>query len=257
MLEGHVLPSSDEAARDSIPYTIVGETPHTPGRCLLLELPTELRSQIFKYVLPYTVYYAGNGICWIGGTTTLLAVSNSVHDEAAHIMYSQAIFVLYVLWDCTVFRCQNFLASGVLSHRLYAFPGKIGSKYLQLLRSVEVDVEIPDHRTRLVKHGLSSVARLKQGLGDQMESLCNILRGVPNLQRLCVHYSDQGRRFSTDLENSTFRDILGPILEAFPDVTVDFDEIASNCTHHRAPHNPTHIGSTNYDSDVQEEDAQS
>ncbi|KAI4176977.1 MAG: hypothetical protein LQ346_007747 [Caloplaca aetnensis] len=232
MLEGHVLPNNHEAAHDPVIQTVVGETPNTAGRCLLLELPAELRSDIFRYVLPYTFYFGQTGICWRKGTTTLLAVSRSVHDEAAHIMYGQASFILDVLWDCTVFECQRFAPNGIVYRRFYAFPEKIGFKYLRLLRSIEVDVEVPDGRTQLVRQGLSSVAGLKQGVGDQIKSLCKILRNIPNLQRLCVHYYGPARNSSTEKAEAslTSQDILGPLLEAFPDVRISYDETAIKCT---------------------------
>ncbi|KAL8646231.1 MAG: hypothetical protein Q9210_006257 [Variospora velana] len=150
-----------------------------PDPCLLLHLPAEIRSMIFEYVLPTTLVSERKGLRWKKGTTNVLAISKKVHDEAAHIMYSQSTFGLKLHRDCII---HGFHEIG--NNPILPFPEAIGQRYIPLLQYVEVRV-IFDTYAVLMEEGVTGPT--VRGLRGQVEALCGILRRLPTLKRLCVH----------------------------------------------------------------------
>lgn len=199
-----------------------------PGCCLLLELPVEIRSMIFEYVLPTTFLHQDAGLCWSKGTTDLLAVSRKIHDEAAHVLYGQSTFVLDVRWDCII---QSYQELNL--RRIFPFPETIGPRYIPLLQYLEVNISF-DSLTTLMKQGVSNPTGLAQGLRGQVEALCGILRNDSTLKRLCVHLQDEmgDERITPKARSEMNEMILKPFFENFPGVLVTLsDEEASQYAH--------------------------
>ncbi|KAL9008599.1 MAG: hypothetical protein Q9173_006291 [Seirophora scorigena] len=200
----------------------------SPGRCLLLELPAEIRSMIFEYVLPTTFLHQDAGLRWKKGTTDLLAVSRKIHDEAAHVLYGQSTFVLDVRWDCII---QSYHELNLM--RIYPFPEAIGPRYVPLLQYLEVIISF-DKITASMKQGVSDPTGLTQGLRGQVEALCGILRNDSTLKQLCVHLQDEmdDERITPEARSEMNETILKPFFENFPGVLVTLsDEEASQYAH--------------------------
>lgn len=185
------------------PESTLSNEHRTSDRCLLLELPAELRAHIFQHVLPHTVYHASKGICWIKGTTTLLAVSRQIHDEAAHIMYSRSTFEINIIWDCIYFDCQWLLPNGLAPCSKLAFPERISHQYIPLIQNLGISIGVPDNYTRMInKYNHSN------GLRSQVESLCHVLRLMPSMKELSIHILD-GR----NKPSKSYEEILEPLYD--------------------------------------------
>lgn len=160
------------------------------GRCVLLELPVELRSEIYKYVLPRTINNGSRDICWIKGTTALLAVSKQIHEEASRLMYGTATFLINIVWDCTTFECRCILASGLTPSRAYAFPDRLSPRYLSFIHNFKINIHLCDSYFGMVKYNYSNHLGLTNGLRDQVESFCTTISIFSNVQWLHVHFQD-------------------------------------------------------------------
>lgn len=178
-----------------------------PDRCRLLELPAEIRSEIFNYVLPETMNHGSKGLCWIKGTTALLAVSKQIHDEASYQMYSTATFLLNTVWDCTTFECRCLLPSGLTPIRTYAFPDKLSPRYTQFIQDFKIKIHLCDSYSGMIKFNHGNLKGLFRGLRDQVESFCATLRNLTNLKRIHISFQD-GNRYSRKADET----ILEPFL---------------------------------------------
>lgn len=156
--------------------------------CRLLSLPTELRTQIFLYVLPGSLHHGFISPCWIKGTTALLQTSTRLHDEAARLMYGQATFHLNLVWDCTTFFYQWLLPSGSTHQRLYPFPDFVRQQYLFYMKNFKITVHnvytatpcfIKQHSTGLTL-----------GVRNQLDSLYQVLKSLPAIRTLHLHFHD-------------------------------------------------------------------
>ncbi|KAL8678841.1 MAG: hypothetical protein Q9186_004824 [Xanthomendoza sp. 1 TL-2023] len=163
-------------------------TVHTAsGRCRLLELPLELRTEIIHYVLPTCIDHAFVGPCWIKGTTAILRTSKRLHDEAAQLMYSQATFLINVVWDCTTFVCQWLLSPSSTRQKQYAFPDVFGKHYFSCMKRFKVVIDKMD---TYFGYSKNHTAGLSLGVREQLVSLGPILKAVPEISRLHLHFHD-------------------------------------------------------------------
>ena len=113
------------------------------SKCHLLSLPLELRQHIYLYLLPSTISVLdrdNDSIVWHRGATTFLATCRQVHEEAAFLLYSTNVFVLSVVWDCTVFEYQWVLPSSLRPRRRIAFPEAFPARYIPYMRRFHVHV---------------------------------------------------------------------------------------------------------------------
>ncbi|KAL8730114.1 MAG: hypothetical protein Q9166_004313 [cf. Caloplaca sp. 2 TL-2023] len=174
---------------------LLGSESTTTNRCQLLELPPELRAEIFGYVLPITVNHGFKGPCWIKGTTALLRTSKQIHNEAAQLMYSRATFVINLVWDCTTFACQCLLPSDSFLRKDYAFPDFFRKEYLSYMRKFNVVVHHRDSHIGWIEQCSTG---LTLGVRDQLGSLCTTLETFPQIRRLRLHFRDSFVMSRTD-----------------------------------------------------------
>lgn len=168
--------------------SIIRNHQEASARCKLLELPIEIRSQIFDYVLPRTIKHGSKDVCWIKGTTALLAVSKQIHEEASCRMYSSATFLLNTVWDCTIFECRSLLPSRLTPSRTYAFPDRLSPRYLSLIQSFKIVIHLYDSYFGMIKSNLSNLGGLIKGLRNQVETLCAILSSCTNVKRIHINF---------------------------------------------------------------------
>lgn len=119
------------------------------SRCLLLELPLELRQQIYSYALPSTtsVLSKENSIVWHRGSTALLGTCRLLHEECATELYGGNTFALSVVWDCATFDYQWRSPLRLLPRRHMAFPEAFSSRNVALMRRIHVRVQHIDSYT--------------------------------------------------------------------------------------------------------------
>lgn len=178
----------------------------TTGRCQLLELPAELRTKIFMYVLPRTMNHCLHGPCWTKGTTALLRTSKMVHNEAVLLMYSQATFLLGVVWDITFFECRSISRIGGVSRENHPFPQCFTKDHLQQIKRFKVMVYCADNHIHWLKESETSRRGLTLGIRDQLEGLYKVLESVPRILELVFQFSES---FTvTKLDETVLRPII-------------------------------------------------
>lgn len=175
------------------------------GRCMILDLPCEIRQEILNYVLPATVETRSRGVAWLRGYTAILTVNRKLYSEGIHMIYENSIFVIDVTWDSISFAYQWLLANGLVPKRTLAFPGKLAERNLAYVRHFMVRVHHVDNYTGMIKHGFEGPG-LREGLKLQVERLCKTLQGVHQLSRLRIHFQNDSHTTGVD------REILRPLL---------------------------------------------
>ena len=170
-------------------------------RCPLLELPVELRAQIFSYILPYTINNGPSGVVWIKGCTALLACSSAIHDQAAQLMYERGCFLINITWDCSVFTCHWLSSSKpyrLAPQRTFPFPDVIGQRYRHLLQRLKVTLVHLDSYTGMVKYNYGNPAALAYGVRNQAEELCGTLKALPKLRSLQINFKNGSQNADAD-----------------------------------------------------------
>ncbi|KAI4262049.1 MAG: hypothetical protein L6R42_002768 [Xanthoria sp. 1 TBL-2021] len=170
-------------------------TPPTP-RCRLLELPAELRAEIFLYVLPTSTNSPIHGPRWIKGATALLRTSRRIYDEAAQLMYRRAAIRLLVYEDSTIFEYQGLFEG----HHNLASSQWSREEYLRFITRFEVAIYLDTYEFK-VGSGLTCATR------DQLEALCKTLEAVPEIENLSLYFYDH---FTVTKADET---VLRPILD--------------------------------------------
>ncbi|MCJ1374561.1 hypothetical protein MMC20_005793 [Loxospora ochrophaea] len=158
----------------------------TSDRCRLLQLPLELREQIYRDLLPTTTS-TPKDIAWLRGNITILAANSQIYSEALPLMYSNATFVIDVAWDCITFAYQWLLPSGLIPSERMPFP--LSPRHLPLTRRFRIRIHHVDSYTGMVKYNYSGRG-LTNGLKDQVSTLCTVLSSLPEIHTLHIHLQD-------------------------------------------------------------------
>ena len=188
-----------------------GNTTTTQVPCYLLDLPFEIRSKIYAFVLPMTIDVGSKGVVWRRGNITLLATNKQIYKEATSQLYGHNVFLIDVVWDCSTFFYPTELLPNVVtdlnrqetvwphnphlpnstdqeagpglseagSRRRMAFPDQLALRNVKLMRKFYIKVYITD-----------SYAGVMEGLGDQVRFLCQTLSSVPEIGLLHIHLQD-------------------------------------------------------------------
>ena len=177
----------------------------------LLNLPLELRQQIYGYLLPHTqefrdsrllseharnfsavkkrgargmVIPAGgtsanassvSNVVWQRGNIHLLRVCKQLHDECAELLYGTNTFLLFVTYGGISFRFRWLLPSGLAPSRSYNFINLLPERYLHLIKRVVVHVDHVDSYTGMIKFNVDGNG-LTHGLHRQVRSLVEALQ---------------------------------------------------------------------------------
>lgn len=155
--------------------------------CPLLDLPFEIRVNIYSYLLPATAELAGKGVLWRRGNITILLANKQIYDEAIKIMYGNATFVIDVTWDGITFAYQWLLSTGLVPKTRLAFPTSLAWRNLSLVRKVMIRIHQVDSYTGMMKYNYAGRYPLTAGLKDQVETLCISLQKMAELRQLRIH----------------------------------------------------------------------
>jgi hypothetical protein len=165
----------------------------------LLELPLELRQQIFGYLLPHTQQFlrdsrllggrarnfsavrsSANGcspsnVVWQRGNIHLLSVCKQLHRECAEMLYGTNTFLLFLAFPGISFRFRWLCPSGAAPHRSYNFIELLPQRYLHLIKRVAVHVGHVDSYTGMIKFNVDANG-LRHGLRTQVRRLVEALQ---------------------------------------------------------------------------------
>ena len=190
MLIGHRSSSNDEARETSElaePHKLrVGCT-----RSPFLELPYELRAKIYSYVLPSTSNVKNRGLVWNRGPP-IWATNRQIHSECIGSLYGNGTFLIEVGYDYIQFIHQYRLpTSNLVAKRGHEFPEKIPARYQTLMRRFQITVKEVDSYTGMIMYNCSNTQALYMKLRQQMQQLCDFLRGLPEVRTLEILYNQE------------------------------------------------------------------
>ena len=210
MLTAHASFSNDEARETSEleePHKLrVGCT-----RCPFLELPYELRAQIYSYVLPSTSNATNRGLVWDRGAP-IWATNRQIHSECIGHLYGSGTFLIEVGYDYIQFIHQYRLpTSNLVAKRVHRFPDKIPARYQILMRRFQITVKEVDSYTGMIMYNCSNTEALYVKLRQQMQMLCDFLRGLPEVRNLEILYNQEYSKVNMErlmeLPSKPFREL--------------------------------------------------
>ena len=155
--------------------------------CPLLDLPFELRVNIYNHLLPTTFDMEGKGVLWQRGNIKILSTNKQIYNEAIKIMYGKALFVIDVAWDGVTFAYQWLLPTGLVPKARLAFPASLAWRNLGLVKKLLVRIHQVDSYTGMMKYNYSGTKPLTAGLKDQVEILCKSLQEMTELRQLRIY----------------------------------------------------------------------
>lgn len=155
--------------------------------CPLLDLPFELRLNIYSYLLPTTVELMEKGALWRRGNITILSANKQIYNEAIEAMYGNAIFAIDVSWDGVIFAYRRLLSSGLVPKSRLAFPACFAWRNLGLVRVMQIRIHQVDSYTGMMKYNYAGRYPLTARLKDQVETLCTSLQKMKELRHLHIH----------------------------------------------------------------------
>ena len=157
--------------------------------CPFLNLPYELRTQIYSYVLPNTVNLPDRGVIWLRATAAIWAVNRKVYSECIRLMYGNPTFLIDVRYDKVEFLYQWTLHQGSLvPKRIFKFPDPIATRNRPLMRKFHVRVHQIDGYTGMLKYNYSNSEILARGLRCQVNIFCSFLNEMYEIQELRISY---------------------------------------------------------------------
>lgn len=159
---------------------------HSP----LLELPFEIRSQIYSYLLPTTDSHPSKGLVWRRGTIAILATNSQIYQETSTLLYGHNTFSINIEWDSITFKYQWILPSGLVPTRTMKFPDDFAARNVALMTRFRVSVHHIHSYTGMVKYNYGGPG-LTDGLRSRVVDICRVLKGAEELMRLEVELRDE------------------------------------------------------------------
>ncbi|KAF9695279.1 hypothetical protein EKO04_007059 [Ascochyta lentis] len=131
----------------------------------------------------------GNDIVWRRGCTSLLAVNQQMHEEAADMLYGESTFVVDVTFDKVAFRYRWRTESGLTPSRQIDWLEHFSQRNLLRVKDYVVNVESVDDYTGMIKYNVGGRG-LPAGIRAKVRELVDLLVAVKGLRRLEVHLID-------------------------------------------------------------------
>ena len=155
-----------------------------------LDLPLELREQIYGQVLPCTVPRSSaeaSFVTWRLGEVALLATCRQIYEECANIIYGSNIFEIAVEPTRTVF-CKSYSAkNSPLRHfQTVDFHGLFSGSSVSRMKKIRVTIRHSDDFTSMTKYNCGGRA-LNYGLRLQVEDLVDVLHRAEPLRWMQIH----------------------------------------------------------------------
>ncbi|MCJ1459614.1 hypothetical protein MMC28_009993 [Mycoblastus sanguinarius] len=180
----------DQLDESSKPHAL----PEGCTTCPFLEVPYELRADIYKYILPTTVRHEQRGPAWLRSTAAPWGTTSQIYSECIGLIYGKSTFLIDVHYDRVDFLCQWFhqssldTQSALIPKRAFAFPEKIPPRNRQFMRKFEVRIHQVDGYTGMIKYNYSNPEVLAMGVKRQIEKLCKVLGDIAEIRELNIRY---------------------------------------------------------------------
>ena len=157
--------------------------------CPFLKLPSELRTHIYRYILPSTTNTPDRGIVWRRATAALWATNRQIYNECISLLYGKPTFLIDVRFDKIEFLYQwVLLQSSLVPKRVFNFPDPFATRNRPLMRKFHVRVHQIDSYTGMIKHNYSNPEILARGLRCQVKILCAFLNDMQEIRKLVISY---------------------------------------------------------------------
>ena len=197
-----ILVAHDLSSKEKACETSELEEPHKLRtgctRCLFLELPYELRAQIYSYVLPNTSNVTNRGLVWDRGAP-IWATNRQIYSECIGPLYGNGTFLVEVGYDHIHFVHQYRLpTSNLVAKRVHIFPEKISARYQTLMRRFQITVKEVDSYTGMIIYNCSNTEALYMKLRQQMQKICDFLQGLPEICNLEILYDQEYRKVNME-----------------------------------------------------------
>lgn len=153
-------------------YTTEIKASSLPSSFPFLNLPLEIRQQIYTYLLPsvslYRIGLLGVALpsrasaapsnsrtdqptpVWTRGQASLLCICRQVHDECATLLYGNSTFKVFVTYDSINFHLRWLLSNGLTPSRRPKFLKLVPPRYLGRVKRLDVYVDHVDSYTGMV-----------------------------------------------------------------------------------------------------------
>ncbi|KAL8636106.1 MAG: hypothetical protein Q9228_006465, partial [Teloschistes exilis] len=163
------------------------------SRSPLLELPPELRLQIYEHVLPTTIDLDSSTSYWIRGSISLLSTCQLIHDEAAECLYSRANFTIDVLSNSTTLNRRWLSRTTPIPKQRFHFPDSIGQTYLPLIKRFTISISHVGFQPMIRGWDHVRIAELAQYLRGEVHCLSVVLGNIPRIQEMNLFLKDNSR----------------------------------------------------------------
>ena len=146
---------------------------HGSQTCPFLNLPTELRMQIYGYLLPYTARVERGpekekDVVWVKGNITILLANRTIYNEAIQVLYATATFDLELggSFSHVVFAKHWLYSTGTVSKWGKIFLDTVSPRNRALIRRFRVKIF----------NVASPKRQLDVAVERQVEVFCHLLR---------------------------------------------------------------------------------
>ena len=157
--------------------------------CPILNLPYELRTHIYSYILPRTVDLPDRGVVWHRATAAIWATNRQVYQECLRLIYGNPTFLIDVKCDKIEFLYQWTLPQGsLIPKRIFNFPDPIVARNRPIMRKFHVRVHQVDGYMGMVKYNYSNPEILARSLRCQVSIFCGFLKEMYEICELRISY---------------------------------------------------------------------
>ena len=175
------------------------EVPHLLRQqgCPFLELPYELRFQIYSYILPSTLESPDRGIVWLRASAAIWVLNRQLYKECIRLIYGNPTFLIDVRYDKIEFLHQWTLPQrSLFPKRVFNFPDPIAAHNRPLMRKFHVRIHQVDSYTGMLKYNYSNPDILAGGLWCRVNIFCALLKEICEIRelRISCHGGDGGSR---------------------------------------------------------------
>ena len=207
------------------------DLPPRNGSCPLLNLPLELRQQIFRRVLPYVTQAFRRGICvWNRRRLAILRTNRQIHDEAIDILYRENSFSLQLPSKGMNFHYTWHVPStGLTTSSNISWHQSVCLHLASRIRQWDIEIWSIDDYEGMVHYETSNIAGLAILRQQHVKELSNDLRRNEELKRrITIYYF--GHDTGTGQEKWR-RFIVQPLVQLVADGLADIKY--QNHTEHR------------------------
>ncbi|KAL9578018.1 MAG: hypothetical protein Q9212_005991 [Teloschistes hypoglaucus] len=163
------------------------------SRSPLLELPPELRLQIYEHVLPTTIDLDSSTSYWIRGSISLLSTCQLIHKEAAECLYSRANFTVDVVSNSTTLNRRWLSRTSPIPKKRFQFPESIGETYLPLIKRFTISISHVGFQPMTRGWDHVRIAELAHYLRGQVHCLSMALENIPRIKQMNLLFRDNSQ----------------------------------------------------------------